>query len=509
MKSVVQLELCFVLPSATQLPTKELLDCLFDHGRSPSSPQSGDGLQPEKSRSPGGPGLSPLLQVGSVALHRPGRCGLPHGSGEGYMGGPVVGTEEWDQLDSGGASSVGAAIWSLLCGGGGGVEGSLWSLILVEVESLTLEENYGVMDPYRCSKRLSCIFHGWLKLVVFSSHFLNPQPSFELHKRSHQEASLVFLGTDEGDVRAFDAGDHPHMASYCIPCTALYGRKDRPCPVAALGASPGPSSCEVVIANGEGGLLLWSFEKHRAVRSFDSMSGVTSILWCRSGSHFLAASRSDISLFSRSSSSALARITLPGGSAQGVSLLHWDAQMTSETTALSGDLWLRRGAPNPSLQRLSGENWSRADTVMQDVMGATAFRPSALQTRPCGCPAMPSTTLFSENHDLTMTEVAMVAVTSGGNFMVAGASKTYPLTWGSLPLANFSCMELLPSRALQAPEPAPAKVDVDAPVSRQWAVCNGELKDAIAMPPTESRCGCGLDVSAWPFCKMRCTWVAY
>lgn len=94
MKSVVQLELCFVLPSATQLPTKELLDCLFDHGRSPSSPQSGDGLQPEKSRSPGGPGLSPLLQVGSVALHRPGRCGLPHGSGEGYMGGPVVGTEE-------------------------------------------------------------------------------------------------------------------------------------------------------------------------------------------------------------------------------------------------------------------------------------------------------------------------------------------------------------------------------------------------------------------------------
>eukprot|EP00435_Cladocopium_sp_Y103_P066023 s768_g28.t1 len=298
-----------------------------------------------------------------------------------------------------------------------------------------------------------------------------------------EEASLVFLGTDEGDVRAFDAGENPHMASYCIPCTTLYGRKDRPCPVAALGVSP--SSCEVVIANGEGGLLLWSFEKHRAVRSFDSMSGVTSILWCRSGSHFLAASRSDISLFSRSSSSALARMTLPGGSAQGVSLLHWDAQMTSESTVLCGDLWLRRGAPNPSLQRLSGENWSRADTVMEDVMGATAFRPSALQTRPCGCPAMPSTTLFSENHDLTMMEVAMVAVTSSGSFMVAGASKTYPLTWGSLPLANFSCMELLPSSALQAPVDRGVPVDVDAPLSRQWAVRNGELKDAIAMPPTE------------------------
>ena len=53
-----------------------------------------------------------------------------------------------------------------------------------------------------------------------------------------QEACLVFLGTDEGDVRVFDAaGESPHLASYCVPWGTL-SRADRPCPVAALSASP-------------------------------------------------------------------------------------------------------------------------------------------------------------------------------------------------------------------------------------------------------------------------------
>lgn len=303
-----------------------------------------------------------------------------------------------------------------------------------------------------------------------------------------EDASLVFLGTDEGDVRAFDAGDSPHMASYTVPCTAIYGRKDRPCPVAAMSVSP--TSTELIIANGEGGLLLWSFEKHRSLRSFDSMSGVTSVLWCRSGSHFLAASRNDISLFSRSSASAVARISLPGGScAQGVSLLHWDSPMVAESTTNLGELWLRRSAPNPSLQHFSGENWSSTETVMQDVLGATSFR-FGKQLKQCGCPAMPSSALFTSASDLISdsSQVAMVVVQAygtGSRFMVA-AGKTYPLTWGSLPLADLSCMEMIPSRALEAKSEATPVVE-EAPLSegRNWMVCNGELKAGISLPPSE------------------------
>lgn len=303
-----------------------------------------------------------------------------------------------------------------------------------------------------------------------------------------EDASLVFLGTDEGDVRAFDAGDSPHMASYTVPCTAIYGRKDRPCPVAAMSVSP--TSTELIIANGEGGLLLWSFEKHRSLRSFDSMSGVTSVLWCRSGSHFLAASRNDISLFSRSSASAVARISLPGGScAQGVSLLHWDSPMVAESTTNLGELWLRRSAPNPSLQHFSGENWSSTETVMQDVLGATSFR-FGKQLKQCGCPAMPSSALFTSASDLISdsSQVAMVVVQAygtGSRFMVA-AGKTYPLTWGSLPLADLSCMEMIPSRALEAKSEATPVVE-EAPPSegRNWMVCNGELKAGISIPPSE------------------------
>lgn len=116
----------FIAP--TNQPTQELFDCLFDQGGSPPSTQSRDGLQLEKSRRPSCPGLSPLLQVGSVAIHRPGRCGLPHGCREGDLGGPVVGTEDWDQFHSGGASSAGAAIWSPLCGSGGGAEAPVCDL---------------------------------------------------------------------------------------------------------------------------------------------------------------------------------------------------------------------------------------------------------------------------------------------------------------------------------------------------------------------------------------------
>jgi hypothetical protein len=44
---------------------------------------------------------------------------------------------------------------------------------------------------------------------------------------SEANTSLVFLGTDEGDVRLFDAGEQPCMSGYCIPWDKLAVEKHR------------------------------------------------------------------------------------------------------------------------------------------------------------------------------------------------------------------------------------------------------------------------------------------
>lgn len=62
-----------------------------------------------------------------------------------------------------------------------------------------------------------------------------------------------------------------HLASYCIPGAALC-RSGSPYPVGHLSICP--AAPELVVANGQGGLMLWSFEKHRSVRVFDSDAAV-------------------------------------------------------------------------------------------------------------------------------------------------------------------------------------------------------------------------------------------
>ena len=42
---------------------------------------------------------------------------------------------------------------------------------------------------------------------------------------------------------------------------------------------PFQASPELLVATGEGALMLWSFEKHKVARFFDPISAVTSVLW--------------------------------------------------------------------------------------------------------------------------------------------------------------------------------------------------------------------------------------
>ena len=114
-----------------------------------------------------------------------------------------------------------------------------------------------------------------------------------------EDACLVFLGTDEGDVRVFDAGERPHVGSYCISFASLHNHKkpqNLACPITAVAVVP-QSAPELLVATGDGTLVLWSFDKHRVCRTYDCSSPVVSLAWCPSGSHFLAASRSDMSIY--------------------------------------------------------------------------------------------------------------------------------------------------------------------------------------------------------------------
>lgn len=104
---------------------------------------------------------------------------------------------------------------------------------------------------------------------------------------SEDDAPLVFLGTDEGDVRVFDAGESPRMGAYCIPWDRLVADAQRssrdvmrPCPVMALAAAPSHAGAELLVGGAEGNVVLWSFERSRVVRTFQALhTSLLRLLW--------------------------------------------------------------------------------------------------------------------------------------------------------------------------------------------------------------------------------------
>ena len=103
--------------------------------------------------------------------------------------------------------------------------------------------------------------------------------------------------------------------------------------MASLAAAP-QGAAELLVAPAEGGIVLWSFEKHRVLRAFEAPEAVLSLLWHPEGAEFVAASRTEVAVYNKAASAAVARVPLPGGTAQSVSLLRWtDASGSTATTS--------------------------------------------------------------------------------------------------------------------------------------------------------------------------------
>ena len=322
-----------------------------------------------------------------------------------------------------------------------------------------------------------------------------------------EDACLVFLGTDEGDVRVFDAGERPHVGSYCISFASLHNHKkpqNLACPITAVAVVP-QSAPELLVATGDGTLVLWSFDKHRVCRTYDCSSPVVSLAWCPSGSHFLAASRSDMSIYCRSSSSVLVRVVLPGGISQHANILQWvvgdlSAIPHDKLSKHLGQVLLLRTIPNAALLRVSGESWSHVEPIMADVTSAVLCRGNP-DDQLCGCPNLPaapaqveSTGEETARQDALNQCVLAVRKTPTGASAVsvlgAGASRIWPASWGSLQMSNVSCVQLLPRRVLQLQSAAEASIVETSPKASQaesgageprvqWAVRDGTLRDLV------------------------------
>ena len=332
-----------------------------------------------------------------------------------------------------------------------------------------------------------------------------------------EDACLVFLGTDEGDVRVFDAGERPHVGSYCISFASLHNHKkpqSLACPITAVAVVP-QSAPELLVATGDGTLVLWSFDKHRVCRTYDCSSPVVSLAWCPSGSHFLAASRSDMSIFCRSSSSALVRVALPGGISQLANILQW---VVGDLSAIPhdklpkhlGQVLLLRTIPNAALLRVSGESWSHVEPIMADVTSAVLCHGNP-DGQLCGCPNLPAAALAqvgstgeeTARQDTLNQCVLAVRRTQTGASAVSvlgsGATRVWPASWGSLQLFNVSCIQLLPKQALQlqdAAEASEASLLETCPKASQaensageprvqWAVRDGTLQDSVGTSCSE------------------------
>ncbi|CAE7369710.1 PAC1 [Symbiodinium natans] len=322
------------------------------------------------------------------------------------------------------------------------------------------------------------------------------------------DASLVFFGTDEGDIRVFDAGERPHLAPYCISWAALHNHKkalSTACPITALAAVP-HSVPELLVSTGDGSLVLWSFDKHRVSRAYDSNSSIVSLVWCQSGSHFLAASRSDVSVYCRSSSSVLVRVVLPGGPSQHVELLKWTVGDISTTpsdklSASLGQVLLLRSRPSSALLLMSGEAWSKVDTILPDVAQAVLCDPECPNAQPCGCPnllfAAFAEDAFSKDAEAVRRDAFQQCIlaihSSRTHVSVAsafgdGTSQVWPVSWGSLQLSDVRCLQILPKSVLnlqQSVKATEASPDVpelkesaaEAPI--RWAVRDGRPQDGV------------------------------
>ena len=331
-----------------------------------------------------------------------------------------------------------------------------------------------------------------------------------------EDACLVFLGTDEGDVRMFDAGEKPHVGSYCISWSALHSHRrtaSMACPITAVAVVP-QSVPEVLVATGDGSLVLWSLDKHRIIRTFDCNSPVVSLAWCPSGTHFLGASRSDMTIYSRSSSSALARVVLPGGPCQNVVALQWNVGDLSAVPAENlssklGQALVLRSMPDAALLFLTGDGWSQVDTVLSDVAAVVLCGPGNLDAA-FGSPSFPSTAL-AEPTAATNGEESMPNVTQTFALCIQArtnvckvvclkrsSTQVWPFAWGSLQLSNISCLQLLPQMKIIDPDdgvgahsasggdakPQKAQKGSEEP-SIEWAVRDGVVQDGISLSPPD------------------------
>eukprot|EP00928_Gymnodinium_smaydae_P099350 TRINITY_DN9453_c0_g1_i3.p1 TRINITY_DN9453_c0_g1~~TRINITY_DN9453_c0_g1_i3.p1 ORF type:complete len:1459 (+),score=299.58 TRINITY_DN9453_c0_g1_i3:115-4491(+) len=315
--------------------------------------------------------------------------------------------------------------------------------------------------------------------------------------------SFVFLGTDEGDVRVFDAGSGdsssmPQMSSYCIPGEALQRDKgaSRPCPVISLLAPRVGGPNELLIGTAEGAIVAWSLQKHAVTRLYGPLSGpVTALAWrtpawaasVDSGSRpaeelFVAAcaSRGVLHVFSSACEDSLAQVALPKGATSSLEFLGWsDSSNTPPATGspLCGELLIRRGPPHPAVLRLHGPKWVKIDSILDEahgcLVGAVLCQPrlarrGAAAARgpepPCGCLVAPSS--VAQVGGLGIPAAALNAVKGPailavleGRAPARGASAAAPRllvrslgrrpvawanAWGSLELADATTLQLVP-----------------------------------------------------------------
>lgn len=215
-----------------------------------------------------------------------------------------------------------------------------------------------------------------------------------------REAGLVYMGTDEGDVRIFDGRSHA-ITPYCIPAVKLARFKSsRACPVTALAAAP-KGAPELLVANAEGNVVLWDFNSNQVARQYTSGSAVVSLAWNAEASSFIASSRSEICAYSRGNSAPVLRVALPGGPASDVSILHWsgtcsasnggsagNSTLSDNKDTNSGNLIIWRDEPKPAVLCLSGLNLANVDDLLGDSLEGSAVAATLWMPR-TGCVSAP------------------------------------------------------------------------------------------------------------------------
>lgn len=247
-----------------------------------------------------------------------------------------------------------------------------------------------------------------------------------------EEAGLVFLGSAEGDVHVFDAGQEPRVGNYCIKREQLAVRH-----IVTLEVAPRES--ELLIGT-EGTVLLWSFEKHQKLRTF-AVAGVLSMVWHDQGSEFLVVSCNRITAFRRDATTPLAYIPLPGGESSSANLMRWhggDMKIVPH-----GEVLLHRGPPNPKVLSLTNR-WSQVDDLVEDASSAVLCESAPRSGFACGC-GLPL--LRRPLDEIVAYPLLLAAVGDPTRLVVRTLPPVRPLgwfsTWGSLELTGTSVHALL------------------------------------------------------------------